>query len=225
MARSTLLATVLQKHQQQLLSEWLKHLQGAMSDGKKVRISPQELSAQANEFLQLLTAVIASGAADERTSAQFKALRDFLEGLSRSRVQQGFSSVETATFIFSFKQPLFEVLRSECGADAKTLGEQIWTATELLDELGLTTVNSYQRSREEVINRQQLEMLELSTPVVKLWEGILALPMIGTLDSARTQVVMEVAAARPRSSRPALSWPSSTSPVCPPWIRWLRSIC
>jgi rsbT co-antagonist protein RsbR len=191
MARSTVLATVLHKYQQQLLAEWLKHLQGAMSDGKKLRISQQELGAQAGEFLQLLTALVASDRSDERNSPQSKALQDFLDSLSRSRVQQGFSSVETATFIFSFKQPLFEVLRSECGGDAKTLGEEVWTASKLLDELGLATVNSYQRTREEVINRQQQEMLELSTPVVKLWEGILALPMIGTLDSARTQIVME----------------------------------
>ncbi|HEV2700872.1 MAG TPA: STAS domain-containing protein [Steroidobacteraceae bacterium] len=191
MARTSVMATVLQKHQQQLLSEWVRHLQGAAADGKKVRISPQELNAQAGEFLQLLTALFASGSADERTGQQFKALAQFLEGVSRSRVQQGFSSVETATFIFSFKQPLFEVLRSETGSDAKLLADEIWTATKLLDELGLITVNAYQRAREEVINRQQQEMLELSTPVVKLWEGILALPMIGTLDSARTQIVME----------------------------------
>jgi rsbT co-antagonist protein RsbR len=99
--------------------------------------------------------------------------------------------METATFIFSFKQPLFDVLRNETGSDAKLLADEIWTATRLLDELGLITVNTYQRTREEVINRQQQEMLELSTPVVKLWDGILALPMIGTLDSARTQIVME----------------------------------
>jgi rsbT co-antagonist protein RsbR len=182
---------VLQKHQPQLLAEWLKHLQGGASDGKKVRISPQELSAQTAEFLQLLTAVLADGSPDDRGSPQFKALVEFLDGVSRSRVQQGFSSMETATFIFSFKQPLFDVLRNETGSDAKLLADEIWTATRLLDELGLITVNTYQRTREEVINRQQQEMLELSTPVVKLWDGILALPMIGTLDSARTQIVME----------------------------------
>ena len=120
-----------------------------------------------------------------------EALADFLVSLSRSRVQQGFSSAETATFIFSFKQPLFTVLRTEAGGDANFLAAEIWTATKLLDELGLLTVKAFQRAREDVINRQQQEMLELSTPVVKLWDGILALPMIGTLDSARTQIVME----------------------------------
>jgi rsbT co-antagonist protein RsbR len=156
-----------------------------------VRISPQELSTQADEFLQLLTGVVTGSNPDDRNSPQFKALQGFLEDLSRSRAQQGFSSAETATFIFSFKQPLFTALRSEAGKDANILADEIWGATTLMDELGLITVSAYQRAREEIISRQQQEMLELSTPVVKLWDGILALPMIGTLDSARTQVVME----------------------------------
>ncbi len=158
---------------------------------RKARISPQELGSQADEFLQLLIAVAASPNPDDRNSAAFVPLQRFLDDLSRSRVQQGFSTAETATFIFSFKQPLFAALGAETGNDANKLADEIWNATRLLDELGLMTANTYQRAREEVINRQQLEMLELSTPVVKLWEGILALPMIGTLDSARTQIVME----------------------------------
>jgi rsbT co-antagonist protein RsbR len=190
MAPSAILATALQKHQKQLLAEWVRTLQTDTSDGRKVRISPQELSTQADEFLQLLTGVVSANP-DDRSSPQFKALQGFLENLSRTRVQQGFASAETATFIFSFKQPLFAVLRTEAGNDANLLADTIWSATRLLDELGLITVSTYQRAREEIINRQQQEMLELSTPVVKLWDGILALPMIGTLDSARTQVVME----------------------------------
>ena len=94
-------------------------------------------------------------------------------------------------FIFSLKQPLIERLRTEAGNDAAQLFEEVWTASDLLDKLGLYTAEVHQRAREEVISRQQLEMLELSTPVVKLWDGIVALPLIGTLDSARTNVVME----------------------------------
>jgi rsbT co-antagonist protein RsbR len=191
MASSAIMATALQKHQKQLLSEWVRRLQSDASDGKRVRISPQDLSTQADEFLQLLTALVAGANPDDRNSPQFKALHGFLEDLSRARAPHGFSSAETATFIFSFKQPLFTALRTEAGKDANLLAEEIWSATRLLDELGLITVSAYQRAREEIISRQQQEMLELSTPVVKLWEGILALPMIGTLDSARTQVVME----------------------------------
>ena len=114
-----------------------------------------------------------------------------LGGLSRSRSLQGFSPSETATFVFSLKAPLFERIREEAGKDGGTLFEEVRRANDLLDRLGLYTTEVYQKSREEVILRQQQDMLELSTPVVKLWDGILALPMIGTLDSARTQVVME----------------------------------
>jgi rsbT co-antagonist protein RsbR len=104
---------------------------------------------------------------------------------------RGFNAAETATFVFSLKQPLFEQLGIDAGNDAKLLAENVWKATTLLDSLGLLTMKAFQKAREDVIRRQQEELLELSTPVVKLWDGILALPMVGTLDSARTQVVME----------------------------------
>jgi rsbT co-antagonist protein RsbR len=94
-------------------------------------------------------------------------------------------------FVFSLKQPLFAALREAVGDDARALAEEMWAATQLVDQLGLYTTEAHQRGREEVIRRQQQDMLELSTPVVRLWEGTLALPMIGTLDSARTQVMME----------------------------------
>src|SRR6266508_1617831 len=117
--------------------------------------------------------------------------REFLSDISRSRARQGFSPAETATFIFSLRQPLFALLRRELERDPKGLADEMWTVTTLLDKLGLYSTEAYQKGREEVIMRQQQELLELSTPVVVLWEGILALPLIGTLDSARTQVVME----------------------------------
>src|SRR5262249_30911175 len=85
----------------------------------------------------------------------------------------------------------FERLQQRAGRDVDVLAETLWEATTLLDKLGLFTTEVFQKAREEVIDRQQQEMLELSTPVVQLWDGVLALPLIGTLDSARTQVVME----------------------------------
>jgi rsbT co-antagonist protein RsbR len=118
-------------------------------------------------------------------------VRDVLAGVVASRMKSGFTASQTATFVFSLKQPLFNLLRQESGDDGQALADESWVINTLLDKLGLYTTEVYQRSREEVINRQQQEMMELSTPVVKLWEGILALPMIGTLDSGRTQVVME----------------------------------
>jgi len=92
--------------------------------------------------------------------------------------------------VFSLKQPLFSRLRAEI-REPEALADELWTASVLLDKLGLYTTEVSQKSREEVILRQQQDMLELSTPVVELWDGVLALPLIGTLDSARTQVVME----------------------------------
>ncbi len=187
----TRIAGVLKKHEDDLLNDWMKQLEveGATKDG---RISQKDLRAQAAEFLSLLQqATATAGDAGDRHQPEWRAIEEFLEGVSRSRVLQGFTSDQTATFIFSFKKPLFSRLRKELGNDADALGEETWRATELLDKAGLTTVRAFQKTREEVINRQQEELLELSTPVVKLWEGVLALPMIGTLDSARTQVVME----------------------------------
>jgi rsbT co-antagonist protein RsbR len=117
-------------------------------------------------------------------------VRDFLAGVSRSRALQGFSPSETATFVLSLKQPVFTRLRKQISS-ANELAESMWATTLILDKLALYTTEVFQKSREEVISRQQQELLELSTPVVELWTGILALPLIGTLDSARTQVVME----------------------------------
>jgi rsbT co-antagonist protein RsbR len=191
MASSDAIANVLKKRGKQLQAEWLKDLAANAAAGAKTRVGIEELEKQAAQFLQLLGAATDSRPAGTGAVAQDKPLREFLESLSRARAQQGFSSAETASFIFSFKRVLFQALRAESGTDSEALTNQIWEATELLDTLGLHTVATFQRAREELIMRQQEEMLELSTPVVKLWEGILALPMIGTLDSARTQVVME----------------------------------
>jgi rsbT co-antagonist protein RsbR len=116
--------------------------------------------------------------------------REILAAFSAARATQGYSPSETATFVFSLKQPVFNRLRAEI-ADAASLAEAFWAGTLLIDRLGLFTTEAYQKTREEVISRQQRELLELSTPVVELWKDILALPLIGTLDSSRTQVVME----------------------------------
>jgi rsbT co-antagonist protein RsbR len=188
MAGATM-SNVLKKSGKEIHTAWSRNLTN--SSAGKGRISATELDQQTGEFINLLSSAPEFAKSGDISGSEFKPIRDFLEGVSRSRVQQGFSSDETASFIFSLKKPFFEALRAHAGKDVDALADQVWRATELLDALGLHTVKAYQKSREEVINRQQREMLELSTPVVKLWDGILALPMIGTLDSARTQVVME----------------------------------
>jgi rsbT co-antagonist protein RsbR len=181
---------VFKKYEKELVADWMGELKasGASSDG---RIPESELNAQAKEFLRLLRESSRNGNVNDIEKQEWAPVREFLEDISRSRVTQGFTSDQTATFVFSLKRPLFARLGKEAGGDPQALAEDVWSATALLDKLGLHTVKSFQKTREEVIARQQEELLELSTPVVKLWEGVLALPMIGTLDSARTQVVME----------------------------------
>jgi rsbT co-antagonist protein RsbR len=183
-------ASVLKKYEEDLLTDWMKQLQSSGA-AKDSRISEKELRGQAKEFLSLLQQASQAGDITDTTGAHWKEISGFLEDLSQQRVQQGFSSDQTATFVFSLKKPLFDKLRNELGKEPEALAEETWVASELIDRLGLLTVRAFQKKREEVINRQQEELLELSTPVVKLWEGVLAVPMIGTLDSARTQLVME----------------------------------
>jgi rsbT co-antagonist protein RsbR len=190
MASNSNLSSVLQSRSQAILANWLQQLERATNSAKG-RLSTSDLQKQATEFLALLASAAKTQDLADIGAAGWMAVRAFLEELSRQRVIAGFSSDETATFIFSLKRPLFDALKQESGSDAEKLAQEIWAATELLDKLGLYTVKTFQKSREEVIGRQQTELLELSTPVVKLWDGILALPMIGTLDSARTQIVME----------------------------------
>jgi rsbT co-antagonist protein RsbR len=125
------------------------------------------------------------------TAPMWAETRAAIGEVSRSRAARGLTPSETATFVFSLKEPLFDLMRQKVGKDADRLAEEIWTATMLLDKLGLFTAEVFQKSREEIIARQQRELLELSTPVVRLWEGVLALPLSGTLDSERTQTVME----------------------------------
>ena len=170
-----------------LQTEWLSELK-KQGTGADHRISESELGQQSRELLQLLGAAVATGT--DIQAEPWRAARDFLERLSRARAQQGFTWSETATFVFSLKRALFARIRA-ASKDATAVGDATWATTELIDALALHTVTTFQKSREDVIIRQQEDLLELSTPVVKLWEGVLALPMIGTLDSARTQVVME----------------------------------
>ena len=189
--RSTRIPEILRTHELDILADWMR-LQQDGTARRRDLISDQELQTQSREFLSLLRAAVQSGGfTDVQRGAEWAPVRDMLSSVSRSRSLQGFSPSETATFVLSLKPALFERIRDDLGKDAATLFEELRRSDELLDRLGLFTTEVYQKSREEVILRQQQDMLELSTPVVKLWDGILALPMIGTLDSARTQVVME----------------------------------
>lgn len=181
---------LIRSQQEQLLTKWMENLASG-SQAQDTRLSQRELETQAREFWRLFLEAVSTANVSTLSAREWQDTRRFLEDLSRDRVLKGFNSTETASFLFSLKRPLFELVQQGYAADAAQLGDQLWALSELLDLLGLHTVQAFQKTREDVIQRQQEEMLELSTPVVKLWEGVLALPMIGTLDSQRTQVVME----------------------------------
>lgn len=182
-------AALVDKGEKEILPEWveLQKRAGTLQTG---RMTEAEMLAQSRDFLHLLRDGLAKGGNDV-TNAAYNPARDFLGNVSRSRAQQGFSPTETATLVFSLKQPLFNTMNRDKNLSPADVAKLTWAITTLIDELGLYTFEMYQKGREEVIGRQQREITELSTPVVKLWQGVLALPVIGTLDSERTQVVME----------------------------------
>jgi rsbT co-antagonist protein RsbR len=184
------LPAIVEQHQKEILAEWL-NCQMTSGASRAGRIQESQLREESQRFLRLLTHAIQQGVEFDARSSQWSEIREFLYDLSRTRATQGFSPSQVATFVFSLKQPLFKLATESLRTEPVVLGTTLWEATLLLDALGLYTTEVYQQARESLIARQQEELIELSTPVVQLWDGILALPLIGTLDSERTQVVME----------------------------------
>jgi rsbT co-antagonist protein RsbR len=179
---------VLDARESNILANWLQNLKQA--EGLAGRIGAADLDDQARQFLANLKRGLTSGGPDPR-GPEFAGLRDVLSEISSSRALQGFSPGETANFVFSFKQPMIEAVRAATAGDPEKFADIAGELDQLIDQLGIFTFEMFQKTREEVILRQQREIAELSTPVVKLWDRVLALPLIGTLDSERTQVVME----------------------------------
>jgi rsbT co-antagonist protein RsbR len=188
-AAQTRIPEIVAKYESELLADWVQR-QLASTSLRRDLMRDEDLREQSQRFLQELRDGLRKGTLDARAPG-WDSLREFLSEVSVHRARLGFSPSETATFVFSLKHPLFARLRQELGRDPVELADELWRATVLLDEFGLYTTEVHQRGREELIVRHQRDMLELSTPVVRLWDGIVALPLIGTLDSARTQVVME----------------------------------
>lgn len=190
MDHSNVIFSLVRQHRDAILKEWLacQKRDGAIAGGQT-----EEATSQTRRFLDELQSGGGGGGGsiDDIEFAQWPAMRELLDEVSAQRVIQGFSPSQTASFVFSLREPLFGLLRRELGSDVNQLASETFRASRLLDRLGLYTFECYQKTREEVIGRQQQELLELSTPVVELWKGVLALPLIGTLDSARTQIVME----------------------------------
>jgi rsbT co-antagonist protein RsbR len=188
-ATVNVLTSIFDKHKDNLTRDWSREL--VLTTRREDLMSEKEFQGQMGRFVQLLRSAVAqSGDSMDISKPQFGEVKEFLAEISRTRAQQGFTPTETALFVLSMKKPIFTALRAEY-KDPQMFADHSWAAGEVLDRLALYTTEIHQKTREELIARQQQDMLELSTPVVKLWEGILALPLIGTLDSQRTAVVME----------------------------------
>jgi rsbT co-antagonist protein RsbR len=182
------LPAILKKYEAEVLTEWMSE---QLKTIRKDLIRESELKEQSAQMLRLLNEALARGAGTDIHAPEWAAVKALLAQLSRARGLQGFTPTETATFVFSLKQALFAQLNKELLSQPEVYAKETWVTSVLLDALGLYTTEVHQKAREEVISRQQEDLLELSTPVVELYKGILALPLIGTLDSNRTQTVME----------------------------------
>jgi rsbT co-antagonist protein RsbR len=180
----------MERHEPDLLAEWLTLLGSSSPDLPDTKAS-QQLAENARNLLSGVRRAIKDGNLTDFSTPGWAGVLSFLNNFSKQRAEDGFSPTETAMFVFSLKQPLFQRMRSEFANDAQGLAEETWRVTTLIDTLGLRTTEAYTKGREDLIHRQQQALLEISTPVVRLWDGVLALPLIGTLDSARTQIVME----------------------------------
>lgn len=187
MTATTKLPQVLRQRQSEILSDWVRQQMHAATNGNVTRES--EVEEQSRAFLAAVCDAIGTGT--DINGPAWASAREFLKELSQKRARQGFTPTQTATFIFSLKQPVFSRVQEEFVRDPAEAASEIWTFSVLIDRLGLFTFDIYQQAREQIVTLQQQELIELSTPVVKLWDGILALPLIGTLDSGRAQVVME----------------------------------
>ena len=182
-------SALIQEHQAAIGADWIANLE-SMSF-RSDHASKEQLRRHCSQLLALLPDATLNGGFDSIDGRAWDEVRDQLTEISGQRAKQGSTPSETAMFVFSLKQSLFTSLRGALAAEPELLAEALWNVSTLLDKLGLFTIEVFQKSRDQIIVRQQQELLELSTPVVKLWDDILALPVIGTLDSARTQVVME----------------------------------
>ena len=180
----------LQKKKKQILEDWLTK-QLSSDTLREDLMSNEDLREQSNELLDVLLKNLTDLKMIDTQSTAFDDVNELLSGISISRARQGFTPRETGLYIFSLKEALQETLQQEFKDDQAFLYEASLKVSSLMDNLAVTTFETFIKGREEVILRQTSEITEISTPVIRVWDGILALPIIGTLDSSRTQVVME----------------------------------
>jgi rsbT co-antagonist protein RsbR len=182
------LFAAIQENRESILQEWL---QGVRAGSRKRGLIDQDLENQASEVLSVIAGAPAGAKLADVDAPVWEPLKNLLGSFSASAAGLGFTPSEVSLFVLSLKTPLFKIVRRLKGNSVDELFAEISTVDTFVDRLALHTSDAYIEGRNQVIARQQQEMLELSTPVVTLWDGIVALPLIGTLDSSRTQVVME----------------------------------
>ena len=180
---------IIARKEPEIMNRWLDNL--SKTTKRVTGAEKLEVAREQKEFMHALKSAAAKEQLDDLSSPGWGAMRELLSDISARRAKSGYTPLETATFIFSLKEPFFGAVQDELAARPEALLAAVRLVTSLVDKLGLYTMEVYQTTREEIISRQQLELLELSTPVVRLWDNVLALPLIGTLDSARTQIVMQ----------------------------------
>lgn len=184
------ISKLLQKKKKQILEQWMNN-QLADESLREDLMSNEDLRSQSEELLDTLVRTLNDRNVSDVQSSEFDPVLEILSGISISRARQGFSPRETGVYVFSLKDALLQVLQDEIKNDPATLYTISMKVSKLVDSFGVATFETFIKGREEVILRQTDEIAEISTPVIRVWDGILALPIIGTLDSARTQVVME----------------------------------
>jgi rsbT co-antagonist protein RsbR len=181
---------LLAQHEEQILAEWLH--EAGVASSRTTDAARRAMRSEAEDILRSLRQALQAGADPNAfEAAGWSGVRETLESLSRSRAAQGQSAGDTSAFMLAFKRPLFTAIQRESAGNAERQMAMVWSVSTIVDRMAQATVTTYQQTREDIIRRQQQDLLELSTPVIKLFDGVLAVPMIGTLDSARTQVVME----------------------------------
>ncbi|MCD9902327.1 STAS domain-containing protein [Streptomyces sp. MT29] len=176
------LAALLSADRERAVDQWIDSVVGSL----KGRISKAEVDRELRELYAALVEALTAGGEDARGD-NLSETRALLTELSRNRARQGFTPSETAISVLALKKAFEPALRDGTAEDT----ERYLRLSRVLDDLALFTIETYTRTREEIISSQAAQLMELSTPVVKLWDGVIAVPLVGTLDSARTQVVME----------------------------------
>ncbi|TQM85394.1 rsbT co-antagonist protein RsbR [Saccharothrix saharensis] len=177
------LAAVLRDQQDAIVASWVR----VVAESVRGRATAAELEREFRELYGALLPLVGSGVRD-LAGDRFGEVRSLLVDLSRARARSGYTPSETASGVFALKRVVFEHVGQH---DDPALFREVLDFATLMDALGLVTFETFAAAREEIITEQAEQLLELTTPVVKLWEGVLAVPLVGTLDSDRTQVVME----------------------------------